>query len=325
VVNSTILHLARRQFGVVARHQIIADSSASAISRLTSDGRLVTVLPGVYRLASAPDTFLARCFATQLWAGEVGFVSSWSAARLRGLRKMPTERIHFTVPWKHARRSPSWIHLDRSKWYREADRETLRSGLVVATPLRMLFGLAADFNQHRFNRAAEDAWHLGLTNPDEMSRYLQQHRCRGKDGVTTMEAFVDLAASRARPAQSGLEQEFIEAFAAVLPPIVRQYRLTLLTGEVVKLDIAWPDIRLAVEPGSSWFHGGDAGQARDHDRDLACNEVGWMIIRLDESFRLDPAGAASRVRRAYYARRGEISTPAPTRTAPPPPSSPNFV
>jgi hypothetical protein len=295
---------------MVARDQLLADDiglSTSAIGRLTADRRLLPALPGVYRLASAPDTFVARCFAAQLWAGELGFVSSWSAARLRGLRKMSADRIHFTVPWTHSRRSPDWIHLDRSKWYDESDRETLESGIVVATPLRMMFGLAADLNQHRFNRAAEDVWHLGLADPGAMSVYLQSHRCRGKDGVATMQTFIDLAATRSRPAQSGLEQEFIAAFEKVLPPIVRQFELRIPSGEVVKLDIAWPEIRLAVEPGSSWFHGGDAGQARDHDRDLGCNEVGWMIIRLDESFRLDPAAAARRVQRAHRARTRELS------------------
>jgi hypothetical protein len=309
VVNINLLHLTRTQFGVVARHQLLDDDiglSSSAIGRLTSDRRLLKVLPGVYRLASTPDAFVSRCFATQLWAGDVGFVSSWSAARLRGLRKMSAERIHFTVPWEHSRRSPDWIHLDRSKWYDNRDRETLDSGLVVATPLRMMFGLAADLNQYRFNRAAEDAWHLGLTNPGAMSVYLQNHRCRGKDGVTTMQSFVDVAMTRARPAQSGLEQEFIEAFEKILPPVVRQFELTIPSGEVVKLDIAWPDIRLAVEPGSSWFHGGDAAQARDHDRDLGCNEVGWMIVRLDESFRLDPAAAARRIRKVHLARTREL-------------------
>lgn len=248
---------------------------SSSIGRLTADGRLVRVMPGAYRLGSAPVTFESRCMAVQIWAGGSGFISSWSAGRLRGLRKMPSATIHFTVPRDHSRRTPNWVHLDRTGWYdAHADREVLDSGLVVATPLRMMFGLAADFNRFRFRRAAEDAWHKKLTCPSEMSTYLQRHRCRGKDGVAAMQDFVDEAIGRDRPAQSGLEQDFIEAFEKILPPVVRQHPLTIPTGEVVKLDIAWPALRLAVEPGSSWFHGGDSGQARDHDRDLGCNEVG---------------------------------------------------
>ncbi len=309
MASTEILQLARDQFGIVGREQLIDDleMSPSAIGRLTADGRLLPQIAGVYRLASAPDTFLSRCMTVQLWSGGIGFISSWSAGRIRGLRRMPAERIHFTVPSAWSRRSPGWIHLDRTSWYDESiDRVELGSGLVVASSLRMMFGLAADLTQFRFDRAAEDAWHRGLTTPSAMGAYLEAHRCRGKDGVATMQAFVDKAIVRPRPAQSGLEQEFIDAFEHVMSAVTRQHELQIPSGETVKLDIAWPTIRLAVEPGSSWFHGGDLGQARDHDRDLACNEVGWMIIRLDESFRFDPAAAARRVKRVYDSRRRDL-------------------
>jgi hypothetical protein len=172
----------------------------------------------------------------------------------------------------------------------------------------MLFGLAADLPPFRFARAAEDAWHLGLVTPADARSYLEHHRCRGKDGVHVLEWWLERVADHGRPAQSGLEQDVIAALDRLgLPPVVRQHPLQLTNGETIHLDLAWPEIRLAVEPGSSWFHGGDAGQARDHDRDLACNEVGWVIIRLDESFRDDPPGAARRIQRAHAMRTSELN------------------
>ncbi len=52
--------------------------------------------------------------------------------------------------------------------------------------------------------------------------------------------------------------------------------------------------RVAARPtgggtGSSWWHGGDLGQRRDQARDRACGELGWMVVRYDESFLEDPA------------------------------------
>ena len=170
-----------------------------------------------------------------------------------------------------------------------------------------MFGLAADMNRFRFARAAEDAWHLGLTTPQELADYLEVHRCRGKDGVQRLEQWLERNSGRKRPSQSHLEMTFLESFArAGLPEPLRQHPVVLPSGETVHLDIAWPKIKLAVEPGSAWFHGGDAGQARDHDRDLACAEVGWSVIRLDETFAADPQAASQRVTRAYHRRHAEL-------------------
>lgn len=305
VANSQLLQLARHQFGIVHRTQLAADLglTRSQITGLRQRSELVEMLPSTYRIASHPDTFLCRALATQLWAGGVGFLSSWSAARVYELRKMPADTIHFTVPAGFSRRTPRWIHLDRTSWYSTSDRRSLSTGLIVAEPERMLFGLAADINQRRFDRAVEDAWHRKLITPKSLAAYLEQHRCRGKNGVARLDRWLTGNTHRARPSQSHLEMLFIEAFDRVgLPPAVRQHPVTLPNGEVIHLDIAWPDIRLAVEPGAAWFHGGDAGQARDHDRDLACNELGWLIIRLDETNRSDPLSAARRVERAHRQR-----------------------
>jgi hypothetical protein len=216
---------------------------------------------------------------------------------------MPTSTIHYTVPPATRAVLPDWVALHRSRWYRAGrDRETV-DGLRVALPERMLFGLAAAFNQHRFERAAEDAWHLGLTSPAAMAEYLERHRCRGKDGVLTIERWLDNALGQQRPAQSGLEQELLEALVRVgLPAPVRQHPVLLRGGATVHLDIAWPAIRLAIEPGATWWHGGDAGQRRDQQRDLACGELGWQVFRLDESLRDDPMAAARRIRHIHHRR-----------------------
>ena len=82
---------------------------------------------------------------------------------------------------------------------------------------------------------------------------------------------------------------------------MRQHPLVLPSGEVIHLDLAWPDVRLAVEPGHSWWHGGDLRQRRDQDRDRACAVVGWHVVRYDES--------AARDRRRH--RQGAAGPPPP--------------
>jgi hypothetical protein len=176
----------------------------------------------------------------------------------------------------------------------------------------MLFGLAADFGQFRFERAAEDAWHLGLVTPAAAADYLERHRCRGKDGVATMDAWLERVLGRSRPAQSDLELDLLDALGHVgLPEPVRQHPLRLPTGDTIHLDIAWPALRLAVEPGASWWHGGDLGQRRDHARDRACGELGWHVVRFDETLRANPLAAARQVLTIYVQRRRDLTPPPP--------------
>ncbi len=183
----------------------------------------------------------------------------------------------------------------------------LPDGLMVVHPVRMLFGLAAAFNQYRFERAAEDAWHLGLVTPELADDYLERHRCRGKDGVSTFEAWLERARTQRRPSQSELERTLLEALDRIgLPTPERQHPLALSSGDTIHLDIAWPDVRLAVEPGSSWWHGGDAGQRRDQRRDRACNEAGWMVVRFDDTMRSDAAAAARQVDRIHRRRTADL-------------------
>ncbi len=184
----------------------------------------------------------------------------------------------------------------------------LGSRLAVATPERMLFALAADFDQDRFDDSADEAWNLRLTSPASMAVYLERHRCRGKDGVTSVERWLERALARERPAQSFLERDLLRALDdAGLPEPVRQFRLDLPdVGHFIHIDIAWPDIRLGIEPGHSRFHEGESAHERDTLRDLSCRQQGWEIQRLTQGIRADLPGLARRLRLVHQRRSHDL-------------------
>lgn len=307
VITAEVLDLFTRQHGVVGVDQLTRELglSRSSISRGRRRGLIVDVVHGVVRLASTPLSFENRAMAVQLRVGADGTLSGWTSGRILGLRSMPTNTIHVTVTHAFGRVMPTWVDVHRTAWH-DADTER-RDGFLIASPMRTLFGLAAAFNQHRFERAAEDAWHLGLVTPSGAAQYLQQHRCRGKDGVSRIERWLERANGQARPAQSNLERDLIHHLEVIgVRRPVRQHPLVLPSGETIHLDIAWPDIRLAVEPGASWFHGGDLAQRRDQDRDRACAEVGWMVVRFDETMRDDLHDAARQVARVHARRTADL-------------------
>ncbi len=295
----------------MSRQQLINKGvGRSFLTSATRAGWFRRILPTVYLIAPAPDTFATRCRAVQLWCDDVGFTNARSAGRLHGLARMGHEYpIVYTVPRNVKRSTPTWIQLRRSAWYEALDRSASKSGLLVATPERMLFALAADFTQRRFDDAADDAWNTGLTAPTRMAAYLEQHRCRGKDGVSTLERWLERALDRERPAQSYLERDLLHELAcAGLPEPVRQHGLFLPDlGREIHIDLAWPDIRLGVEPGHSRFHEGESAFEQDTLRDLACRQLGWEIQRLTQGIRSDLPGFARRLRTVYTRRRRDLT------------------
>ena len=306
------MHLAAERDGVLATRELHAlGVSNAAISRARRTGKVIDVLPGVVRLASSDDSFLARCHALSLYVGDGGFLSAWTAGRLMELRSMPRQTIHVTVRAGGHQRLPDWVEPHHTRWFADdPERWTGVDGLTVASPMRTLWGLAAAFNQYRFERAAEDAWHRQLITPTEAAAYLDEHRCRGKDGVARLERWLEAALPRERPTQSNFERRLVHLLARRhLPTPKLQHPLTLPSGELVHIDIAWPNVRLGVEPGASWWHGGDLAMRRDQARDRASAQVGWLILRIDESVDLDHA--ADEIADVYERRRHDLTGPTP--------------
>ncbi len=273
--------------------------SSSKLHRVRRSGLFVDMAPGVYRIVSHNDGFSARCWAAHHFGNGVGFLSGQSAARRYGLRKMRTPRIEYTVPPSFRRMAPDWMKLRVTDWYHEAEDRHDRRGVWMAAPNRMMFSLGATFNQFRFDRAADDAWNLGLIDPGELRAYLERHRCKGKTGVLRIETWLDRADAQRAPSHSYLERDLIHAVESLgLPPLQRQYPLVLSNGETIRLDAAWPHLRFALEPGASWWHQPGA----DHARDQGCLELGWMVMRIDEHMLVDPMQCARSVASAYRVR-----------------------
>jgi Transcriptional regulator, AbiEi antitoxin len=286
VWDSAIFQLFGAQYNVASVEQLVdLGLSVSTINRARRRGVLSVVVPGVVRLAGSAEPFESKAMALLLRTSSKTFLSGPTAGALWGLRGMPTSRVELTLPeLERTRRRPGWAKLVYASWIDpDVDFEVRSDGLRVARPLRMLFGLAGQFNQHRFERAAEDAWHRKLVTPEEAADYLATVRRSGRGGVTRFETWLQKAERQRRPSATGLEQDFIDMIrCAGLPEPERQHPLTLRNGVTIHIDVAWPDVRLGIEPGHTWWHGGDLRQRADQARVRRCNELGWLIIPYDE-------------------------------------------
>lgn len=280
-----VMALFARQRWVAASSQLVGlGLGERTVTRAIRRGEVERVVGPVVGIIGRPDSFDARCLAIHLAAGRRGYLSGQSAGHLYGLRQMQTTPIEYTMPYRLRFSTPDWARLVRSSWPDDEPRPTRDDDLAVSSPLRMLLDVAAALPQRRFERAAEDAWHRELVSPTQARAYLDRIRRSGRPGISTMERWLEHVEHQRRPAATGLELLLIElARRAGLPQPERQHPLRLRTGVLIHLDIAWPDMRLALEPGHSWWHGGDRAQRDDQDRDRRCAELGWQVLRYDES------------------------------------------
>ena len=307
-----VLALFGAQYWVAGVYQlqrlgVSRQAAAGAVRRGLAD----RIMRGVLGIPGHWDTFEGRSMALQLAGRERGFLSGTTAARLHGFRAMPEQPVRYTLDESHPIVVPHWGVIVRTSWGDDEPRPERSDALIVASPMRTLFDLAGELGDRAFERAAEDAWHLGLIDPAAARAGLQRIRRRGRTGVARFERWLDKVEQRPRPATTGLEQLLVDiARRAGLPDPIRQYPLRLRDGREVRLDLAWPGIRFALEPGHSWWHGGDAAQRADQERDRRCAEVGWQILRYDESVWQQRDAAVREVRAMYDARRRDLTGPA---------------
>jgi hypothetical protein len=190
-----------------------------------------------------------------------------------------------------------------SSWLSEDDVEMV-DGFRVERPIPMVLSIADRWNQFRFESAAEDAWHLGLVTPEAADEYLAKVRRSGRHGVTVMDKWLRKTGTRKRPMASSFEVKVLGAVRKVgLPEPSLQHELRLQSGELIHVDLAWPEVMLGVEPGASWWHGGDLKQSKDQARSRAANVVGWELMFYDERGLEDLDNVGREILTTYTTRR----------------------
>ncbi len=303
-----VIDLFRSQLGVASAGQLEAlGVSASTIGRARRRGVLRVVIGDLVCPTDQPLRDEGRLMAAQLWCGPTSYVTSTTAGWLYGLREMPRQPVRIGVRERVRGAGAPWLAITRRAGLGDDEITTRPDGLRVVTPHALLLALAGDLDDRRFSRAAEDAWHRQLITPASVADYLRVARRPGRRGVARLDRWLGESAPRVRPAQSGFELDVIEVLVAIgLPDPHRQHPLRLADGQLIHLDIAWPELRLAVEPGHTWWHGGDAAMRADAARDRACGRLGWLVLRYDEESRQNLRRLAREVRAIFETRRRQL-------------------
>ncbi len=268
--------IAREQHGLLSLDDLRrVGVPAADVTRRCHDGRLTRLHPGVYLMGGAPITWHARQLAACLTTG--GVASHRAAAALWRIGGLHPGRPEVTVPrTRRVRLVDTDVRVHQSLAFDLVDA-TVIDGIPVTGLTRSLVDLARFTGPARLGHAVDEARRHGATWP-ELWECLVLHARRGRPGIVRLrtvfrERYGD------RDPESLLERIFLRLVAdAGLPRPDVQVVVHDTHGFVARVDVAYPDARIAIELDSRRWHLDAAAFEADRRKRNRLKLAGWQVL-----------------------------------------------
>src|SRR3954447_19340178 len=271
-----IAEVARRQYGVVARRQLLQlGMTEREIDYRLTIGRPHPIHQGAYCVGHLVVPREGRWLAAVLASARIAVLTRWSAAALWMVRPNERSLIDVTTPHK----SRSWDGIRRHHKALPADEVTVEEGIPVTSVPRTIFDLAATEDVDTVASMLRESEHRNLWDrlslPDLVERY------PGRRGVRK----VRLALARITEEPSGRTRSKLEERFA---PFLRRHRLPLpcfndwilLGAKRYQVDCHWPGTNRIVELDGWQGHHTRSAFRDDRQRDRRLTAAGYTVTHL---------------------------------------------
>ncbi|WP_246258293.1 DUF559 domain-containing protein [Amycolatopsis anabasis] len=286
--------------GAYSRADLVLTIGANALRAVVRHGRLESFGRGVLIDPRRSGEFRTRAAAGLLLAGPHAALTGHSALALHGCSAAETAPIHILLPYDRRIRSRPELTVHYGEF---AERDVLKlAGLRVVRPD---FALAEVLcrGARRAGLACADQL-LGLL--PERARPEFRARTEGRIAARTdprgcQQALALLDLATGLPESPPESWTLLALVDAGLPVPVPQFSITNLADEeIYRLDLAWPELRIAIEYDGYEAHEGR--QERDEARDADLRRRGWIVIRVGARDLKDPCRMIAAVEAAFRAR-----------------------
>jgi very-short-patch-repair endonuclease len=275
---------AERQHALVTLDQArMHGFSDDATRRCVESGRWRRIRHGVYLVNGAPETWEQAALAVVLASGSEAVASHSTAGVLWGLPNVLHEvTFEVSTPRPRRVRQPE-VRVHRTVRFLEIEHD-VRNRIPVTSVARTLVDLSGSMSVDQLGIATDFA------RRERQLRLVDLRRCvAGLPPAPGRKPTRIHAVLRARlehhdESESGLEMRVLRAIvAAGLPEPVQQHRLRI--GERWRrIDLAYPELKLAIEV-DGWTHHGprsafDADRARENELEI----IGWDRLHFTSAF-----------------------------------------
>jgi len=272
-VDVQLIRLAAGQYSLADHDQLLElGMTPRQLQDRAAAGLLITVHRGVYRLPGTPVSPEQEALAACLAAGPGAVASHRSAAALWRLRGVEAPRAEITV---RGSACPSLLSVTVHRTDRLDPADVSRACRVpVTSPARTLLDLGAVSPAWVVEPALEDALMRGLVTFPLLTATLARLCGPGRRGAGVLRRLVHERDPATAPTESVLEDRLLTVLRrAGLPEPVRQHRVG-----GVRLDFAYPEVRLGIEADSRIWHGARTDVQRNSDKANVLVARGWRVL-----------------------------------------------
>lgn len=274
-IDSAVAELAEKQFGVVARKQLIALGASSGwIERRLKCGSLLSLHRGVYAVGhkhlDRRAHFLGAVFACEPAAA----LSHRSAAELLGVLSRTTMAPEVTrwTGWR-----PQAGIVVHCGLVAEDEIEVV-DGIPTTGLSRTVLDLSARSSKTQVEQMLNEAEVRGLTDRISIPTLLERYPRRAGSAMLR-EIFREQAHTRGITRKE-LERRFRVLLNSTDLPRPRRNAHIAVGGRFFEVDCLWAEQRLIVELDSRMVHGTEKAFEGDRRKDRLLIAEGWRVTRV---------------------------------------------
>jgi hypothetical protein len=236
-------------------------------------GVLLPLYDGVYRHAAVPMTHDMRLLSAVLAAGDDARLFGRAAAALHGFPGARRLRPEIASPHTDLPVLPG-VDRHRVLRFRPFEVTTVR-GIPVTSKGRTALDYCGLVPFHIAHEVIAAAVITKVLRPEDVVSTIERSGGRGVRGTANLRA-IGLTLDELLGLESVLEQHGDRELAmANVPPWVRQHEIVCNDGRRVRCDMAWPELRLALDWDGKRWHATPARKKHTRERHDSIVASSW--------------------------------------------------
>lgn len=271
--------VARRQRGLITHDQAIGlGHTASSIKIRCESGKWSIIRPGIYIVGGAPPTWEQTLLAVTLPFDDC-WISHGTGARLWEMPHAPQhDAIEVLRPYGRYRRLDG-VLAHRSRLIVPAD-VTRHHGIAVTSRARTIVECSGQLTPSQTGRMIDDAKRKDPRALEDTRECFARLAGGGRRRLRSIKSALAFRIPGYDPGESDLELSALRTIiSAGLPLPVQQHRVSI-HGRRYRIDLAYPELKIAIELVGWKWHGGREAFDDDKARSADLVSIGWRVVEI---------------------------------------------